>query len=44
MLNPDALETGSLGNAFLFMDSDVEEIQGLSRQIEFIPWLTPKPS
>ena len=39
-----ALEMGSLGNAFLFMDSDVKEIQGLSRQIEFIPWPTPKPS
>ncbi len=24
MLNPNALETGSLGNAFLFTDSDVK--------------------
>jgi hypothetical protein len=36
MLNPDALETGSLGNAFLFTDSDVETAQGINRQIDFI--------
>ena len=36
MLNPDALESGSLGNAFLFMDLDVEMAQGVNRQIDFI--------
>jgi hypothetical protein len=36
MLNPDALESGSLGNAFLFTDSDVEAAQGINRQIDFI--------
>ena len=36
MLNPDALDTGSLGNAFLFTDSDVEVEQGISRQIGFV--------
>jgi hypothetical protein len=35
MLNPDALESGLLGNAFLFMDSDVETAQGINQQIEF---------
>ncbi len=36
MLNPDALESGLLGNAFLFTDSDVEMAQGINQQIEFI--------
>lgn len=36
MVNADALESGSLGNAFLFTDSDVEAAQGLHRQIDFI--------
>ncbi len=36
MLNPNALESGSLGNAFLFKDSDVETAQGINQQIEFI--------
>ena len=36
MLNPDALDSGSLGNAFLFTDSDVEVEQGISRQIGFV--------
>ncbi len=36
MLNPDALESGSVGNAFLFTDSDVESAQGVNRQIDFI--------
>jgi hypothetical protein len=36
MLNPDALESGLLGNAFLFTDSDVEVAQGINRQIDFI--------
>lgn len=31
MLNPDALDTGSLGNAFLFTDSDVEVAQSINR-------------
>ena len=33
MIHPDALESGSLRNTFLFTDSDVEAEQGLSRQI-----------
>ena len=36
MINPDALDTGSLGNAFLFTDSDIEAEQGISRQIGFV--------
>ncbi len=36
MLNPDALKSGLLGNAFLFTDSDVEVTQGINRQIDFI--------
>jgi hypothetical protein len=36
MLNPDALESGSLGNIFLFTDSDVETTQEINQQIEFI--------
>jgi hypothetical protein len=36
MLNPDALKSGSLGNAFLFTDMDIETAQGLNCQIEFI--------
>ncbi len=36
MLNPDALETGSLGNAFLFTNSDVETAQGINQRIDFI--------
>jgi hypothetical protein len=36
MLNPNALEMGSLGNAFLFTDSDVETAQGINQQIDFI--------
>ncbi len=46
MNNPDALDSGSLGNAFLFTDSDVEVEQGISRQIGLVqsggrplPWL-----
>ena len=31
MINADALETGLLGNAFLFTDLDVEEMQGLAQ-------------
>jgi len=33
MVNPDALDSGSMANAFLFTDSDVEAEQGISRQI-----------
>jgi hypothetical protein len=36
MLNPNALETGSLGNAFLFTNSDIKTAQGINRQIDFI--------
>jgi hypothetical protein len=36
MLNPGTLELRLLGNAFLFTDSDVETMQGINRQIEFI--------
>jgi hypothetical protein len=36
MLNPDALKTGSLCNAFLFTDSDVKTAQGINWQIDFI--------
>jgi len=36
MINPDALDSGSMGNAFLFTDSDVEAEQGISRQIGFV--------
>ena len=36
MINADALDSGALGNAFLFTDSDVEAEQGLSRQIGII--------
>ncbi|KAL3826648.1 hypothetical protein ACHAXA_009089 [Cyclostephanos tholiformis] len=32
----DALESGSVGNVFLFTDSDVESAQGVNRQIDFI--------
>jgi hypothetical protein len=36
MLNPNALESGLLGNAFLFTDSDVKTGQGINQRIEFI--------
>lgn len=36
MVNPDALDSGSMANAFLFTDSDVEAEQGISRQIGFV--------
>ena len=36
MINANALETGSLGNAFLFTDSNVEEMQELVRTINLI--------
>jgi uncharacterized membrane protein YgcG len=36
MTNLDALETGSLGNAFLFGDSDVEEQQRIHAALELI--------
>ncbi len=35
-LNPDALESGSLGNAFVFTDSDVKVAQSTNCQIDFI--------
>ena len=44
MINADALETGSLGNAFLFTDSDVEEMQGLARTIDLIQTGGASPS
>ncbi|KAL3806886.1 hypothetical protein ACHAXA_000796 [Cyclostephanos tholiformis] len=36
MLNPDALDSGALGNAFYFTDSDVESEQNISQQIGMI--------
>ncbi len=36
MLNPYALESGLLGNAFLFVDLDVEVAQSINRQIDLI--------
>ena len=36
MINPDALDLGSMANAFLFTDSDVEAEQGISRQIGLV--------
>jgi hypothetical protein len=44
MLNPNALESGSLGSAFFFTDSDVEMAQGINRQIEFIQQSGATPS
>ena len=32
MVNPDALETGCLGNLFIFGDSDVEERQRINKK------------
>lgn len=36
MINPDALDSGSMANAFLFTDSDVEAEQGISHQIGLV--------
>jgi hypothetical protein len=36
MIMPDSLETGCLGNAFLFTDSDVEERQWINKQLQLI--------
>ncbi|KAL3817789.1 hypothetical protein ACHAXA_005822 [Cyclostephanos tholiformis] len=36
MLNPDVLDSGALGSAFLFTDSNVESEQNISRQIGII--------
>jgi len=36
MTNADALESGSMGNAFLFTDTDGEEEQSISRQVGFV--------
>ncbi len=36
MLNYYALETGSLGNAFLFTNSNAKTAQGINQQIDFI--------
>ncbi len=44
MLNPNALESGSLGNAFLFTDSDVKTAQGINQQIEFMQQGRAMPS
>jgi hypothetical protein len=44
MLNPDALESGSLGNAFLFTDSDIKTAQSINRQINFIQQGSATPS
>jgi hypothetical protein len=34
--HPDSLETGCLGNAYLFIDSDVEEHQCINKQLQLI--------
>jgi hypothetical protein len=36
MINPDAFESGSLGIAFYFTDSNVEVAQSINRKIDFI--------
>ena len=36
MVNPDALETGCLGNLFIFGDSDVEERQRINKKLDLI--------
>ncbi len=36
MIMPDSLETGCLGNAFLFTDLDVEECQRIKKQLQLI--------
>jgi hypothetical protein len=36
MITPDSLETGCLGNAFLFTDSNVEECQCINKQLQLI--------
>ncbi len=36
MISPNSLETGCLGNAFLFTDSDVEECQCINKQLQLI--------
>ncbi len=44
MINPDALDLCSMGNAFLFTDSDVEVEQNISRQIGFVQSSGAAPS
>jgi hypothetical protein len=36
MITPDSLETGCLGNAFLFTDLDVEECHQINKQLQLI--------
>ncbi len=36
MITPNSLETGCLGNAFLFTDSNVEEHQRINKQLQLI--------
>ncbi len=36
MITPDSLETGCLGNAFLFTDSDIKEHQRINKQLQLI--------
>ncbi len=36
MITPDSLETGCLGNAFLFTDSNVEKCQRINKQLQLI--------
>ncbi len=36
MITPESLETGCLGNAFLFTDSDVKERQRINKQLQLI--------
>jgi hypothetical protein len=44
MITPDSLETGCLGNAFLFTDSDVEEHQQINKQLQLIQSRGTTPS
>jgi hypothetical protein len=36
MITPNSLETGCLGNAFLFTDSNVEKRQRINKQLQLI--------
>ena len=36
MVNPDALETGCLGNLFIFWDSDVKERQHINKKLDLV--------
>jgi hypothetical protein len=44
MITPNSLETGCLGNAFLFTDSDMEEHQRINKQLQLIQSRGATPS